>query len=317
VRASQALDIADRRPDKPRQQGDKLMSAADIATPTKPLAETIEAAFERREEIGPATKGAVREAVEAALDLLDRGAARVAEKSTDGSWRVNEWLKKAVLLSFRLNDMSVIPGGPGQAVWWDKIASKFDGWGENRFRSAGFRAVPGAVVRRSAYVAPGVVLMPCFVNLGAYVDQGTMIDTWSTVGSCAQIGKNCHISGGVGIGGVLEPLQAAPVIVEDNCFIGARSEVAEGVIVREGSVLSMGVFIGASTKIVDRDSGRIFQGEVPPYSVVVPGTLPGKPVGTGKGSAAAATPSLSCAVIVKRVDEKTRAKTSINELLRD
>jgi 2,3,4,5-tetrahydropyridine-2,6-dicarboxylate N-succinyltransferase len=310
------LDIADRRPDKPRQQGDQLMAAADIATPTKPLAETIEAAFERRDEIGPATKGAVREAVEAALDLLDRGAARVAEKSADGSWRVNQWLKKAVLLSFRLNDMSIIAGGPGQAVWWDKVASKFDGWKEERFRNAGFRAVPGSVVRRSAYVAPGVVLMPCFVNLGAYVDQGTMIDTWSTVGSCAQIGKNCHISGGVGIGGVLEPLQAAPVIVEDNCFIGARSEVAEGVIVREGSVLSMGVFIGASTKIVDRESGRIFQGEVPSYSVVVPGSLPGKP-GGGKGSAEVATPSLSCAVIVKRVDEKTRAKTSINELLRD
>ena len=293
------------------------MSAADVAGPTTTLAETIEAAFERREEIGPATKGAVREAVEAALDLLDRGAARVAEKSADGSWRVNQWLKKAVLLSFRLNDMSVIPGGPGHAAWWDKIASKFDGWSEDRFRSAGFRAVPGSVVRRSAYVAPGVVLMPCFVNLGAYVDQGTMIDTWSTVGSCAQIGKNCHISGGVGIGGVLEPLQASPVIVEDNCFIGARSEVAEGVIVREGSVLSMGVFIGASTKIVDRDSGRIFQGEVPAYSVVVPGTLPGKPAPGGKDSADIASPSLACAVIVKRVDEKTRAKTSINELLRD
>jgi 2,3,4,5-tetrahydropyridine-2-carboxylate N-succinyltransferase len=311
------LDIADRRPDKPRQQRDQLMPAADVATPTKPLAETIEAAFERRDEIGPATKGAVREAVEAALDLLDRGAARVAEKSADGSWRVHQWLPTAVLLSFRLNDMSIIDGGPGQAVWWDKVASKFDGWKEERFRNAGFRAVPGSVVRRSAYVAPGVVLMPCFVNLGAYVDQGTMIDTWSTVGSCAQIGRNCHISGGVGIGGVLEPLQAAPVIVEDNCFIGARSEVAEGVIVREGSVLSMGVFIGASTKIVDRESGRIFQGEVPSYSVVVPGSLPGKPGAGGKGGAEVATPSLSCAVIVKRVDEKTRAKTSINELLRD
>ena len=293
------------------------MSAADITAPARSLAETIEAAFERREEIGPATKGAVREAVEVALDLLDRGAGRVAEKSADGSWRVNQWLKKAVLLSFRLNDMSVIPGGPGHAAWWDKIASKFDGWSEDRFRSAGFRAVPGSVVRRSAYVAPGVVLMPCFVNLGAYVDQGTMIDTWSTVGSCAQIGKNCHISGGVGIGGVLEPLQASPVIVEDNCFIGARSEVAEGVIVREGSVLSMGVFIGASTKIVDRDSGRIFQGEVPAYSVVVPGTLPGKRAAGGKDRADIASPSLACAVIVKRVDEKTRAKTSINELLRD
>jgi 2,3,4,5-tetrahydropyridine-2,6-dicarboxylate N-succinyltransferase len=297
------------------------MSAADLAkNPTKTesettnraLAATIDAAFERREEIGPATKGAVREAVEGALNLLDQGAARVAEKAAGGSWRVNQWLKKAVLLSFRLSDMSVIPGGPGHAAWWDKVPSKFDGWGDNRFRAAGFRAVPGSVVRRSAYIAPGVVLMPCFVNLGAYVDRGTMIDTWSTVGSCAQIGKNCHISGGVGIGGVLEPLQAEPVIVEDNCFIGARSEVAEGVIVREGAVLSMGVFIGASTKIVDRDSGEIFQGEVPAYSVVVPGSMPGKPRANGE-----ATPSLSCAVIVKRVDEKTRAKTSINELLRD
>jgi 2,3,4,5-tetrahydropyridine-2,6-dicarboxylate N-succinyltransferase len=276
------------------------------------LAKTIDAAFERREEIGPATAGAAREAVEDALDLLDRGAARVAERAADGSWRVNQWLKKAVLLSFRLNDMTVIPGGPGGASWWDKVPSKFDGWGENRFRAAGFRAVPGAIVRRSAYVASGVVLMPCFVNLGAYVDRGTMIDTWSTVGSCAQIGKNCHISGGVGIGGVLEPLQAEPVIVEDNCFIGARSEVAEGVIVREGAVLAMGVFIGASTKIVDRDSGRIYRGEVPAYSVVVPGSLPGKPDRNGE-----AGPHQACAVIVKQVDEKTRAKTSINELLRD
>jgi 2,3,4,5-tetrahydropyridine-2-carboxylate N-succinyltransferase len=276
------------------------------------LASTIDAAFERREEIGPSTKGDVRDAVEAALDLLDRGAARVAEKAPDGSWRVNQWLKKAVLLSFRLNDMSVIPGGPGKAAWWDKVPSKFDGWGDNSFRSAGFRAVPGCVVRRSAYIAPNVVLMPSFVNLGAYVDQGTMVDTWATVGSCAQIGKNCHISGGAGIGGVLEPLQAGPVIIEDNCFVGARSEVAEGVVVREGSVLSMGVFIGASTKIFDRDSGRVFQGEVPAYSVVVPGTLPGKPLPDG-----APGPGLYCAVIVKRVDEKTRAKTSINELLRD
>jgi len=276
------------------------------------LAKTIDAAFERREEIGPATAGAVREAVEDALDLLDRGAVRVAERAADGSWRVNQWLKKAVLLSFRLNDMTVIAGGPGGASWWDKVPSKFDGWGENRFRAAGFRAVPGAIVRRSAYVAPGVVLMPCFVNLGAYVDRGTMIDTWSTVGSCAQIGKNCHISGGVGIGGVLEPLQAEPVIVEDNCFIGARSEVAEGVIVREGAVLAMGVFIGASTKIVDRASGRIYLGEVPAYAVVVPGSLPGKPSRNGE-----AGPHQACAVIVKQVDEKTRAKTSINELLRD
>ena len=217
-----------------------------------------------------------------------------------------------MLLSFRLNDMTVIDGGPGKAVWWDKVASKFDGWGDNRFREAGFRAVPGSIVRRAAYVAPGVVLMPSFVNLGAYVDSGTMVDTWATVGSCAQIGKNCHISGGAGIGGVLEPLQAGPVIIEDNCFVGARSEVAEGVIVREGSVLSMGVFLGASTKIIERDTGKIHQGEVPPYSVVVPGTLPGKP---GKNGEAA--PALSCAVIVKRVDEKTRSKTSINELLRD
>ena len=276
------------------------------------LAEIIDAAFERRDQIGPTTTGDVREAVEQALELLDCGAARVAEKGPDGSWRVNQWLKKAVLLSFRLNDMTVISGGPGQAAWWDKVPSKFDGWGDNSFRDAGFRAVPGSIVRRSAYIAPGVVLMPSFVNLGAHVDQGTMIDTWATVGSCAQIGKNCHISGGAGIGGVLEPLQAGPVIIEDNCFVGARSEVAEGVIVREGSVLSMGVFLGASTKIVDRESGEVLQGEVPPYSVLVPGTLPGRPSKSG-----APSPSLYCAVIVKRVDEKTRSKTSINELLRD
>ena len=276
------------------------------------LARTIDDAFEQRNDIGPSTRGGVREAVEAALDLLDRGAARVAEKQADGNWRVNQWLKKAVLLSFRLNDMSVIGGGPGQAAWWDKVPSKFDGWGENRFRAAGFRAVPGSVVRRSAYIAPNVVLMPSFVNLGAYVDSGTMVDTWTTVGSCAQIGKNCHLSGGVGIGGVLEPLQAEPVIIEDNCFVGARSEVAEGVIVREGSVLSMGVYLGASTRIIDRESGEIFRGEVPPYSVVVPGSMPGAPAKDGKPS-----PNLYCAVIVKRVDEQTRAKTSINELLRD
>src|SRR5947207_4920419 len=251
------------------------------------LAKTIDSAFDRREELGPASKGAVREAVEQALDLLDRGAARVAERASDGSWRVNQWLKKAVLLSFRLNDMSEIAGGPGQAVWWDKVPSKFDRWDEKRFRAAGFRAVPGCVVRRSAYIAPGVVLMPSFVNLGAYVDQGTMIDTWATVGSCAQIGKSVHISGGAGIGGVLEPLQAGPVVIEDNCFIGARSEVAEGVVMRKGSVLSMGVYLGASTKIVDRASGKIFMGEVPPYSVVVPGALPGKPIGNAPG------PSLS------------------------
>jgi 2,3,4,5-tetrahydropyridine-2-carboxylate N-succinyltransferase len=276
------------------------------------LAKTIDDAFDKRDGIGPTTKGEVREAVEHALDLLDRGVARVAEKAADGVWHVNQWLKKAVLLSFRLNDMTEIGGGPGHAVWWDKVPSKFDHWDDKAFRAAGFRAVPGCVVRRSAYVAPGVVLMPSFVNLGAYVDQGTMIDTWSTVGSCAQIGKNCHISGGVGIGGVLEPLQAGPVIIEDNCFIGARSEVAEGVIVREGAVLSMGVFIGASTRIVDRETGATVQGEVPAYSVVVPGTMPSRP-----GSDGRASPQLYCAVIVKRVDEKTRAKTSINELLRD
>jgi 2,3,4,5-tetrahydropyridine-2-carboxylate N-succinyltransferase len=276
------------------------------------LAKTIDDAFDQRDGIGPTTKGEVREAVDHALELLDRGAARVAEKAADGAWHVNQWLKKAVLLSFRLNDMTEIGGGPGHAVWWDKVPSKFDHWDDKAFRAAGFRAVPGSVVRRSAYVAPGVVLMPSFVNLGAYVDQGTMIDTWSTVGSCAQIGKNCHISGGVGIGGVLEPLQAGPVIIEDNCFIGARSEVAEGVIVREGAVLSMGVFIGASTRIVDRDTGATVQGEVPAYSVVVPGTMPSRPASDGRAS-----PQLYCAVIVKRVDEKTRAKTSINELLRD
>jgi 2,3,4,5-tetrahydropyridine-2,6-dicarboxylate N-succinyltransferase len=276
------------------------------------LAKTIDDAFDARDSISPATKGKVREAVEAALELLDRGKARVAERGANGHWQVNQWLKKAVLLSFRLNDMTVIGHGPGQAVWWDKVASKFEGWNEARFREAGFRAVPNCVVRRSAYVAPGVVLMPSFVNLGAYVDSGTMVDTWATVGSCAQIGKNCHISGGAGIGGVLEPLQAGPVIIEDNCFVGARSEVAEGVVMRTGSVLSMGVFIGASTKIVDRETGEVFQGEVPAYSVVVPGMTPGKPMRDGTPG-----PGLYCAVIVKRVDEKTRAKTSINELLRD
>jgi 2,3,4,5-tetrahydropyridine-2-carboxylate N-succinyltransferase len=275
------------------------------------LAQTIDAAFEARNDVSPATKGAVRDAVDSALDLLDKGEARVAEKQ-NGKWNVNQWLKKAVLLSFRLNDMGPIAGAAGGANWWDKVPSKFEGWGENRFRAAGFRAVPGCVVRRSAYIAPNVVLMPSFVNLGAYVGEGTMVDTWATVGSCAQIGKHVHLSGGVGIGGVLEPLQANPVIIEDNCFIGARSEVVEGVIVREGSVLSMGVFIGASTKIVDRDTGEIFMGEVPPYSVVVPGALPGKPMKNDQPG-----PSLYCAVIVKRVDEQTRAKTSINELLRD
>ncbi|MEW5421292.1 2,3,4,5-tetrahydropyridine-2,6-dicarboxylate N-succinyltransferase [Amorphus sp. 3PC139-8] len=283
------------------------MTAA--ATP-EALASIIDEAFESRSSIGAETGGEVRESVEAALGLLDRGEARVAEKR-DGEWVVNEWLKKAVLLSFRLNPMTVIPGGPGGGAWWDKVPSKFAGWGSSDFEAAGFRAVPGAIVRRSAHVAPGVVLMPSFVNLGAFVGAGTMIDTWATVGSCAQIGENCHISGGVGIGGVLEPLQAGPVIIEDNCFIGARSELAEGVFVGEGAVLSMGVFIGASTKIVDRETGEIFVGEVPPYSVVVPGALPGKPLPDGTPG-----PSLACAVIVKRVDERTRAKTSINELLR-
>jgi 2,3,4,5-tetrahydropyridine-2-carboxylate N-succinyltransferase len=276
------------------------------------LEKTIEAAFAARDKIGASTKGEVREAVEAALELLDRGEARVAERQPDGKWKVNQWLKQAVLLSFRLNDMSMIPGGPGQASWWDKVPSKFDGWGDNRFRAAGFRAVPGCVVRRSAYIAPSVVLMPCFVNVGARVGERSMIDTWATVGSCAQVGKDCHISGGAGIAGVLEPLQAEPVIIEDNCFIGARAEVAEGVIVREGSVLSMGVYIGASTKIIDRATGKVYQGEVPPYSVVVSGTLPGKNLPDGSPG-----PGLYCAVIVKTVDEKTRAKVSINDLLRD
>ena len=276
------------------------------------LAKTIDDAFDSRDAVGPTTMGAVREAVETALAMLDTGKARVAERQADGQWHVNQWLKKAVLLSFRLNDMSVIPGGPGNAVWWDKVPSKFDGWSDAEFRAAGFRAVPGCVVRRSAFIAPNVVLMPSFVNLGAYVDSGTMVDTWATVGSCAQIGKHVHLSGGVGIGGVLEPLQAGPVVIEDNCFIGARSEVVEGVIVREGAVLGMGVYLGQSTKIVDRASGKVMYGEVPPYSVVVSGTMPGKPMPNGEPG-----PNLYCAVIVKRVDEKTRSKTSINDLLRD
>src|SRR4051794_6350322 len=245
------------------------------------LAKIIDDAFEQRDAIGASTKGPVRDAVEATLDLLDRGAARVAERGANGDWRGEQGVKKGGLLSFRLNDMSVIPGGPGRAAWWDKVASKFDGWDAARFREAGFRAVPNCIVRRSAYIAPGVVLMPSFVNLGAYVDRGTMIDTWVTVGSCAQIGRNCHISGGVGIGGVLEPLQAGPVIIEDECFIGARAEVAEGVIVETGSVLAMGVYLGASTKIVDRATGQVFQGRVPAYSVVVSGTKPGKPLPDG------------------------------------
>jgi 2,3,4,5-tetrahydropyridine-2-carboxylate N-succinyltransferase len=275
------------------------------------LAQTIEAAWENRADVTAATTGLVRDAVGTALNLLDRGEARVAEK-IDGAWHVHQWLKKAVLLSFRLNDMTTIPGGPGGAVWWDKVRSKFEGWTDAQFRSAGFRAVPNCVVRQGSFIAPGVVLMPSFVNLGAYVGEGTMIDTWATVGSCAQIGRNCHISGGAGIAGVLEPLQANPVIIEDNCFVGARAEVAEGVIVGEGSVLSMGVYIGASTRIIDRETGEVFKGQVPPFSVVVPGAMPGKPLPDGNPG-----PSLYCAVIVKRVDAQTRAKTSINELLRD
>jgi 2,3,4,5-tetrahydropyridine-2-carboxylate N-succinyltransferase len=271
----------------------------------------IEQAWERRDGITPKTRGEVRKAVEAALAMLDVGEARVAEKK-NGAWVTNQWLKKAVLLSFRLNDMTLIGNGPGKAKWWDKVPSKFDGWTAKEFRKAGFRAVPNCVVRRSAYIAPSVILMPSFVNLGAYVDKGTMVDTWVTVGSCAQIGKNVHLSGGVGIGGVLEPLQAGPTIIEDNCFIGARSEVVEGVVVGEGSVLSMGVYLSASTKIIDRATGEVFMGKVPPYSVVVSGTMPGKAFPNNEPG-----PGLYCAVIVKRVDEKTRAKTAINELLRD
>jgi 2,3,4,5-tetrahydropyridine-2-carboxylate N-succinyltransferase len=276
----------------------------------------ITAAFDDRANITSETQGDIRRAVDSALRLLDSGRLRVAEK-IDGvegpeAWKVNQWLKKAVLLSFRLNDMSVIAGGPGGATWWDKVPSKFTGWGASEHCTAGFRSVPGAIVRHSAYVAPGAILMPSFVNLGAYVDSGAMVDTWATVGSCAQIGKNVHLSGGVGIGGVLEPLQANPTIIEDECFIGARSEVVEGVIVGKGSVLSMGVFIGASTKIVDRATGAIHIGYVPPYSVVVSGNLPGKSLPDGS-----AGPSLYCAVIVKTVDAQTRSKTAVNELLRD
>ncbi len=271
----------------------------------------IDGAFEHASEITPDTKGVVRDGVEEVFDLLDKGELQVAEKG-DGGWVVNQWVKKAILLSFRLNDPHRMDGGPDSSSWWDKVPVKFEKWKTKDFRQAGFRAVPGCMVRRSAYIAPGVVLMPCFVNLGARVDSGTMIDTWATVGSCAQIGKNVHLSGGAGIGGVLEPLQANPVIIEDNCFIGARAEVAEGVIVEEGSVLSMGVYIGQSTKIVDRATGFVHQGRVPPYSVVVSGTMPGKPLPDGTPG-----PSLYCAVIVKTVDEGTRAKTSINELLRD
>ena len=273
---------------------------------TDGIEQAIDAAWLERETIGPSTAGATREAVDAALAALDSGEARIAEK-IGGQWVVHQWLKKAVLLSFRLNPMEMIPGGPGGGSWWDKVPSKFAGWTQEQFEAAAFRAVPGAIVRRGAFVAPGAVLMPSFVNIGARIGEGTMVDTWATVGSCAQIGRNVHISGGTGIGGVLEPLQAGPVIIEDDCFIGARSEVAEGVVVEQGAVISMGVFIGASTKIVDRASGEVIYGKVPAYSVVVPGTMPGKDGG----------PGLACAVIVKRVDERTRSKTSINELLRD
>jgi 2,3,4,5-tetrahydropyridine-2-carboxylate N-succinyltransferase len=276
------------------------------------LERAVEAAWEARDEVTPRTGGEVRAAIETTLEALDKGALRVAERRDDGSWHVNQWAKKAVLLGFRLQEMVQQPGGPQGGGWWDKVDSKFRGWTEHDWRAAGFRAVATAVVRRSAYIAPGVILMPSFVNLGAYVGEGTMVDTWATVGSCAQIGKHVHLSGGVGIGGVLEPMQAGPTIIEDNCFVGARSEVVEGVVVREGSVLGMGVFLGQSTKIVDRTTGTVSYGEVPPYSVVVAGNLPGKPLPDGSPG-----PSLYCAVIVKRVDERTRSKTGINELLRD
>jgi 2,3,4,5-tetrahydropyridine-2-carboxylate N-succinyltransferase len=285
------------------------MTAIDLTS----LETTIDAAFEDRDNVSTATRGAVREAVDEALNLLDAGKVRVATRGDDGQWTVHQWLKKAVLLSFRLNPMQIIKGGSGDAVWWDKVPSKFDGWTAGDFEKANFRAVPGSIVRRSAYIAPGVVLMPSFVNLGAHVGEGSMVDGWATVGSCAQIGKHVHLSGGVGIGGVLEPMQAGPTIIEDNCFIGARSEVVEGCIVREGSVLGMGVFIGKSTRIVDRSTGEITYGEVPPYSVVVAGSMPSSSM-MGNGQAA---PNLYCAVIVKRVDEQTRSKTGINELLRD
>ncbi|WP_281968704.1 2,3,4,5-tetrahydropyridine-2,6-dicarboxylate N-succinyltransferase [Roseovarius nanhaiticus] len=269
------------------------------------LETAIEAAWDARDSISPATGGETREAIEATLNALDSGKLRVAERGEDGAWHVNQWAKKAVLLGFRIKDMAPQSGGPQGGGWWDKVDSKFLGWGETEWKEAGFRAVPNCIVRRSAYIAPGVVLMPSFVNLGAYVDSGTMVDTWATVGSCAQIGKNVHLSGGVGIGGVLEPMQAGPTIIEDNCFIGARSEVVEGCIVREGSVLGMGVYIGQSTKIVDRETGEVMYGEVPSGSVVVSGSMPSK-----NGV------NLYCAVIVKRVDAQTRSKTSINELLR-
>jgi 2,3,4,5-tetrahydropyridine-2-carboxylate N-succinyltransferase len=280
------------------------------------LQTVIDAAWEDRAQVNFETKGEIRASVNHTLGLLDEGKLRVAEKVAGAtgkdSWHTHQWLKKAVLLSFRLNDMTTISGGPGGTTWWDKVPSKFDGWSTSEFRHAGFRAVPNCIVRRSAYIAPGVVLMPSFVNLGAHVDTGTMVDTWSTVGSCAQIGKNVHLSGGVGIGGVLEPLQANPTIIEDDCFIGARSEVVEGVIVGQGSVIAMGVFISASTTIIDRATGQTYRGYVPPYSVVVSGNLPGKPLPNGNPG-----PSLYCAVIVKTVDAQTRSKTGINELLRD
>ena len=281
------------------------------------LEKVIDTAFENRDSVNASTKGEVREAVEEALAMLDSGTARVAEPLGNHQWQVNQWLKKAVLLSFRLNDMVVMPGGPehpqaGASVWWDKVPMKFSGWSAEDFAKGGFRAVPGTIVRHSAFIAPSVVLMPSFVNLGAYVDSGTMVDTWATVGSCAQIGKNVHLSGGAGIGGVLEPLQAGPVVIEDDCFIGARSEVVEGVVVEQGAVLSMGVFIGASTKIINRVTGEVHMGRVPAYSVVVPGSMPGKPLADGSPG-----PSLSCAVIIKQVDERTRSKTSVNDLLRD
>ena len=270
------------------------------------LESEIEAAWSERDTISSSTTGKARDAIEETLEALDKGKLRVAQKTKDNIWQVNQWAKKAVLLGFRIKDMEIHDGGPQSSGWWDKVDNKFKGWSEEAWKKAGFRAVPNCVVRKSAYVAPGVVLMPSFVNLGAYIDEGTMVDTWATVGSCAQIGKNVHLSGGVGIGGVLEPMQAGPTIIEDNCFIGARSEVVEGCIIREGSVLGMGVYIGQSTKIVDRETGEVMYGEVPPYSVVVSGSMPSKN-----------NVSLYCAVIVKRVDEKTRSKTAINELLRD
>ncbi|WP_429931599.1 2,3,4,5-tetrahydropyridine-2,6-dicarboxylate N-succinyltransferase [Agrobacterium vitis] len=285
------------------------MSAMDLSS----LQTVIDTAFDNRDTITLSTKGEVRDAVEQSLALLDQGKVRVATRGEDGQWTVHQWLKKAVLLSFRLNDMEVVKGGPGASTWWDKVPSKFEGWGENQFRAAGFRAVPNAVVRHSAFIAPNAILMPSFVNLGAYVGEGTMVDTWATVGSCAQIGRHVHLSGGVGIGGVLEPMQAGPTIIEDNCFIGARSEVVEGCIIREGAVLGMGVYIGKSTKIIDRATGEVMYGEVPPYSVVVAGAMP-SPNTMPNGLPA---PSLYCAVIVKRVDAQTRSKTGINELLRD